>query len=289
MIPLKPTADPTLATFETPTLRGTLCAEGEFHGYRELEFVETGAKPANPRLYLGHVYRTLSDGECHAVCRQLPHTGAIEGDRAVVRWEPSETMPGGVAAVYQVSGENTLDFTITVTASAPMKRYELYLSNYFSAAWRPYVYLQSPAFLRSPEPVLWGCEVNEFIRGMYLAFPRDKEATLTLFDGRWHGAHPVPFAVGKCHHTPIGIFASALDRLAVIATARREECTCLYTTYDAPDARDNILHHNAFYFGMFNEDLSPGDVRTAHVRYHFVSWDTVDDLPLRLQAAFEED
>lgn len=288
MFVLQATPDPLGATFATPSLTGSIQAAGELHGFRDLAFVRSGAKPANPALYLGHVYRLLADGRYLMTAREQPHEGRIEPDRAVARWAPLEVHPAAIEAVWQVSGERTLDFTITVACEAPLARYELYLSHYFAAAWRPYIYLRPADFLGSTEPILWPCEVNEFIRGVYLAFPRDREAILTLFDGRWHGDHPVPFAVGRCHHAPLAIYASPLDRLAVVVTARRTECFCVYTTYDSPDARDNILHHNSLYFGMFGEDLGPGDERTAHLRYHFVEWNTVDDLPLRLWAAWED-
>ncbi len=277
-----------LARFETPGLRGTVQAQGEHCGFRELELLPSGARPANPRLYLGHVYRWLADGRYRGLAREEPHRGEVLADRVVTRWDPLPDHPARVEAVYQVSGDATLDFTVTVAATAPLARYELYLSHYFAPAWRPYVYLQPAGFLRAGEPVLWAPEVSEFFRGYYLAFPRDREALFTLFDGRWHGDHPVPFAVGRPFAAPVAVYASALERLAVVVTARRSECFCLYTTYDTPDARDNILHHNSLYFGMFNADLAPGDTRTAHLRYHFVTWDTVSDLPLQLQAAWDE-
>ncbi|MBI2302849.1 MAG: hypothetical protein HYU66_28415 [Armatimonadetes bacterium] len=287
MFPLTPTDDPNVVSFATAELRGAIESQGECHGFRALEFLPSGSRPANPALYLGHVYRLLSHGRYHMTAREEPHTGRIEPARVVATWEPLAVHPAHIEAVYQVSGEHTLDFTVTVRPTEPLPAYELYLSHYFAPAWRPYVYLQPAPYLRSGEPVLWPCEVNEFIRGVYLAYPRDREAMLTLFDGRWHGDHPVPFAVGRHYHAPVAVYASALEGLAVVATARRSECFCVYGTYDSPDGRDNILHHNSLYFGMFGDDLRPGDERVAHLRYHFVRWDAASDLPLRLWEEWE--
>lgn len=287
MIPLTRSDDAHEARFETDALRGAIGSEGQTSGFRDLEFKPSGVRPNNPRLYLGHVYRLLADGRYLMTARDVEHSGRIESERVVTEWQPSEVHPGSITAVYEVSGENTLDFTITVQATAPMQRYELYLSHYYAPAFRPYLYLQAAPYLKSDEPVLWPAEVSEFFRGYYLAYPKDKTALPTLFDGRWHGDHPVPFAVGRNYAAPVAVYASVLDRLAVVMTARSDECFCLYSTYNSPDARDNILHHNSFYFGMFNEDLEPGDTRTAHVRYHFVNWDTVSDLPLQLQREWD--
>lgn len=289
MYPLQPTDTDHVVAFETEALSGVICSQGETHGFRELVMKPSGARPNNPRLYLGHVYRLLADGRYLMTARDHPHQGTIAEDRVTVRWEPLEVHPASIEAVYQVSGENTLDMTVTVELTQAMERYELYLSNYFSPAFRPYVYLQPAPYLKSTEPALYAPRVNDFIQGYYLAYPRDKEALRTLFDGRWHGDHPVQFCVGKYYHAPIGIYASVLERQAVVVTARRDECFSLYGTYDSPDARDNILHHNSLYFAMFNEDLQPGDRRTAHLRYHFVTWNTVDDLPLKLHEAFEQE
>ncbi|NUQ01942.1 MAG: hypothetical protein HUU35_19015 [Armatimonadetes bacterium] len=284
MYRLSSSNQPNECTFETEQIRGKIGSEGQQHGFRDLEFKANGSKPLNPSLYLGHIYRLLADGRFMIQARDHPHAGRIEEDRVVIRWEPLPEHPASIEAVYQVSGENTLDFTITCRLEQAMERYELYLSHYFAPAFRPYLYLKAAPYQRSEEPVLWPAEVSEFFRGYYLAYPRDREALMTLFDGRWHGDHPVPFAVAREFAAPVGVYASAYEKLAVVMTARADECFCLYSTYNSPDGRDNILHHNSFYFGMFNEDLPAGAERTAHIRYHLVPWDTVSPLPLELAA-----
>ncbi len=289
MTPLRPTDRPDTATFATTALRGAVCCQGDTHGFRDLELLANGARPANPSLYLGHVYRLLADGAYLMTARERPHRGHLADDHALVHWDALPEHPGTIEAEYRVSGEHTLDLTVTVAVTRPLRRYELYLSHYFAPAWRPYVWLRPASFLPHAEPVCWAPEVNEFVRGYYLAYPRDREALFTLFDGRWHGDHPVPFAVGREFAAPVAAYASPLEHSAVVVTARAAECFCIYSSYDSPDGRDNILHHNSLYFGMFNEDLEPGDRRTAHLRYHFVKWDGVSPLPLELQASYEAD
>lgn len=287
MAQLTPSELPHHYAFALPGLRGSICAEGQTHGLRELRFLPHGPEVSNPALYLGHLYRCLGDGRFLTQARDTPHAGRVEGDRVITTWPPNEANPATVELAYEISGDTTIDLTVSCTMTAPMARYELYLSHYFAGAFRPYVYLKSPQAPRVNEPVLYAPQVNGFIEGYYLAYPRDPEALVTLFDGRWHGDHPVPFCVGREFWRPIGIYAAGLERKAVIMTARQRECFCLYSTYDSPDGRDNILHHNSFYFGLFNEDLAPGDHRTARLRYHFVDWDGHSDLPLQLQEAFE--
>jgi hypothetical protein len=285
---LTPSTIPHQFDFALPGLRGTICAEGQTHGFRELRFLPDGPDINNPKLYLGHLYRCLANGRFLVQTRDHPHASRLDGDKVITEWPVNESNPARIQLTYEVSSDNTLDLTATCTATAPVKRYELYFSHYFGGAFRPYLYLKSPDYLRRNEPVLYAPQVNGFVDGYYLAYPRDNEALFTLFDGRWHGDHPVPFCVGREFWRPIGIYAAALERKAVVITARQSECFCLYSTYDTPDARDNILHHNSLYFGMFNADLEPGESRTGHLRYHFVDWDTHSDLPLSLQQAWED-
>ena len=288
MSKLTPSATAHQYDFALPTVKGAICGEGQTHGFRELRFLPDGPDVNNPKLYLGHLYRCLADGRFLVQTRDHPHTGRLDGERVITEWPANEANPARIELVYEVSGENSLDLTATCTAEAAMQRYELYFSHYFAGALRPYVYLKSPPYLRQDEPVLYAPQVNGFIDGYYLAYPRDNAALFTLFDGRWHGDHPVPFCVGREFWRPIGIYYAALERKAVVVTARQSECFALYSTYDTPDGRDNILHHNSLYFGMFNEDLAAGATRTAHLRYHFVDWDGHSDLPLELQQAWED-
>jgi len=286
---LTPSDQPHHHDFALPTILGSFCAEGQTHGIRNLRFLPHGPDINNPALYLGHLYRCLADGRFLVQARDHPHSGRVEDDRVITTWPANEANPARIELVYEISGDNTIDLTATCAVEQAMQRYELYFSHYFAGAFRPYLYLKSPGYPRINEPVLFAPQVNGFVEGYYLAYPRDNAALFTLFDGRWHGDHPVPFCVGREFWRPIGIYAAGLERKAVVVTGRQSECFCLYSTYDTPDGRDNILHHNSLYFGMFNEDLAAGETRTAHLRYHFVDWDTHSDLPLELQQAFEDE
>ncbi len=236
----------------------------------------------HPRLFLLNCYRLLAQGRLLAIARQQPVRGAWQDGQVVLRWQPTDVHPVAMTVAYRVTLPDTIDVTVDVEAQAPLAGYEVFFSSYFAFDFDPY--LLFPRWAGRPEdPALVRLEAHPYIYGNYVVAPRDDEAARQRLDGRWRQPDGRPVArwsVLQYYARPVGVMAR--EGLYVVQMAEPEQCLSVNASYvDRQNPNDPIAKHSALYFGLFGQDVAPGQRLRTRLRQVVVRE------PLRLERVLE--
>lgn len=256
--------------FNTGVLRGQIRLTGKMQGVTQIVHIPSGREVAQGGKNLPGFfspYRIYTTGTRHGgsvrdwatVAKVLPD-GALE-----VSFAAGEGDLEQLTAVYRWVRPDTLDVETRVTPRQAMPQFELFTSNYFPEGFQVSVYLKPG--LKSPGearfvPVEWG----PLIDGTYAMFPRDREACLTIFDGRWDEAHsPVQWTVPRHLAAPLAMRRDAKSGIAAVLMSPPEDCFAVGVSYDKTPV-DNIANHRSIYQSLFGRDLAAGETARAHQR-----------------------
>ncbi len=293
---LTPTDRPGVWSFETGAMKGELSASPETHAHGVTSLVQkrTGRQVVREKLFCLHLYRALTRNHWLSQCRDVRHTGGVEGEELVIRWPKDALGPGLEGeARYRVSSPDSIDLTVTLRNAGRWHRdLELYTSNYFDPGMRPGLYTVTP--FRGPvsdanPPAVTLPEDNPATRYCYHAWPRDILGAQRFTDGRWeYGTHsPVPWAVGRWYAYPFGFYATEDRRTLAVVMARAEDCYGMCTSYHSDDPKDGVAHHNSLYHNLIGCDAGPGWERTVRQRLTLGEW--TEDAPARAYERFEQE
>lgn len=293
MASLKPTDRPGVWSFETDAMKGELSASPEthLHGVTSLIQKSTGRQVVREKLFCLHLYRVLTRNHWLSQCRDVPHTGQVEGDELVIRWPRGALGPGLEGeARYRVSSANSIDLTVTLRNTGSWHRdLELYTSNYFDPSMSPGLYTVTP--FRGPvstsnPAILTQPRDNPATRYCYNVWPRDIFGAQKFTDGRWeYGVHaPVPWAIGRWYAYPFGFYATDDRKTLAVVTAQPEDCFALCTSYQSDDPKDGVAHHNSLYHSLLGCDAGPDWQRTVRERLILGEW--LDDAPVKAYEVF---
>lgn len=231
-------------TFDTGVLRGTLRGGGQSKGLLPVADSATGDPLARSYGWFSP-YRLLDASHRYgdaawswaSTARLLPN-GAVE-----VRWTADDAHPFDLAAVYQWSAANVLDFRIRVTARRTLRRLEVFLASYFEGFPATTVHAGTPpAFVPAPQSA-----------GHWQMFPRDDAAVRTINDGRWkHAPSPVDWTIRPPFAAPLAIRRDVARGRAAVLMTRPEECFAVALPYDEES-------HRSVYFSLFGRNLAPDE------------------------------
>ncbi len=293
---LKPGGRPGVWAFETEAMRGELSVapEAHVHGITSLIQKRTGRQVVQDGLFCLHLYRVLARNHWLSQCRDVPHTGALEGDEVVIRWPKDALGPGlDAEAGYRVSSEHSIDLRVTLSSAGRWHRdLELYTSNYFAHDMAPGLYtvtpFSGPVSAANPGVATRPAD-NPATRFCYQVWPRDVFGAQRFTDGRWeYGTHsPVPWAIGRWFAYPFGFYATEDRRTLAVVMARAADCFALCSSYRSDDPGDAVAHHNSLYHNLIGEDAGPGWQRTVCQRLVLTDW-ADEDAPLKAFRAFAQ-
>lgn len=255
--------------FDTGTLSGRLRLNGRSQGISELIYIPTGQEVTygGRKLPLMSHYRLFTKGARygHAArdwpteCKLLPD-GAVEA-----LFKPNEDYPFTMRAVFRLGTPDAIDVETIVTAKEDLPRFEVFLSNYLGEGYDASVYVIHS--LRSPgKPFFIRTDHNPLVAGNYLLFPRDREAVLDVFDGRWQQPpNPVEWCITRYLAAPIGVRRHKETGLTALVMAPREDCFAVSTPYNQ-DPPDGVANHRSLYLSLFGPDVAKGDTVRARSR-----------------------
>jgi hypothetical protein len=255
-----------------------LGATKERHGVVSLTTGENQPNVVREPYFLMNIYRVLADKKLQTIARDEPFETERREDGLTLHWQPTETLPLEMRAVYTIenSGNLTLDFWIR--AARDLEDLEISVSSYFDFAYEPFGVLDivSQDELRQSQPVLWKAEDQPFVRGYYIHLPRDDKGSLLRMDGRWNGDNGktiAPAVYGPQFAWPVAVMAAPnLENeigergITIVQSTTREVCAAISLTYSSDNEKDNIRNHNATYFSLFGENLKSGEERAATIR-----------------------
>jgi hypothetical protein len=279
MATLSPAAEPNLGfrpaaeagyfQFDTGTVRGKIRLNGAMQGVTEVIHIPTGvdvAKGGNlPGLF--SYYRVLTTGTRHGhnardwatVAKVLPD-GALE-----VSFASGEDHPLELTAIHRWVRPDTLDVETIVEPQQDMPQFEMFMSNYFPEDFEVLVYLKPGLDGKGPGvfvPVNWW----PLIDGTYVMFPRDREACMKIYDGRWAAPeNPVQWSVTRHLAAPMAMRRSAARGVAALMMSPPEDCFAVGMSYDKTPP-DRVSGHYALYQSLFGRDLAAGETACARMR-----------------------
>lgn len=277
--------------FDFPELRLTLGADAKRHGIVSMRI---GGEEAERELIMEpffalNVYRLMGAGGLIGYARSEPFRASAAADGLHLDWQPTERHPCKMDGLYRIVDQRTVDFTLSVEALQPLERYEVSVSSYFHFMLEPYAMLAAwPGQTEDAEMRLVKMEDHPYIKGHYVCLPRDWKYARTRTDGRWFDrtrdkliAHHV---IGPAYGRPVAVMAG--PGVWILQMTEPAACSAIDITYASDDDTDNIKQHNAMYFNLFGEDLSPGDRRQATVRQVLCEGEADPALILKLYRDF---
>ena len=121
-------------------------------------------------------------------------------------------------------------------------------------------------FAKNAPPVFVPIDHNPLIDGNYLMFPRDREAALKIFDGRWEiPPSPVDWCITRFMAAPLARRRHAESDLTVLLMAPPEDCFAVATPYNQ-DPPDGVANHRSLYLSLFGQDVEAGQTVRARSR-----------------------
>ena len=252
-------------TFDTGALKGTLRADGKSQGIIPLADAKSGANLAHSVGILSY-YRLFSTGKRYADGRNRPTTNELLPDGAVkLHWPADEGNPFEMDGVFRLASPTTIDLETAVKPTVDLPRFEVFLSSYFGASFRSFVYVK-PARYGGGKPGFLAADVNPLVIGTYLAFPRDLAAGQIVLDGRWElGHNPVQWSITRYLAAPLAMRRDEKADLTCLIMSRPDDCFAIETPYNMTPP-DGVAGHASLYFSLFGRDLKAGETATARVR-----------------------
>ena len=94
----------------------------------------------------------------------------------------------------------------------------------------------------------------------WLAFPRDRRASVVIGDGRWDlEPHPLDWTLMPTFARPLAIRRDPSSGLVVIVMTQQDDCFGVFTPYGEEP-------HISNYMSIFGHDIQPGETATARSR-----------------------
>jgi hypothetical protein len=255
-----------------------LGATKERHGVVSLTTGENQPNVVREPYFLMNIYRVLADKKLLTIARDEPFETELCEDGLTLHWQPNETLPLEMRAIYTIENDGSLTLDFWIRAARDLEDLEISVSSYFDFAYEPWGVLDivSQDEARKSQPVLWKAEDQPFVRGHYIHLPRDDKGTLLRLDGRWNddnGKTIAPAVYGPQFAWPVAVMAAPdLENengergVTIVQSATRDACAAISLTYSSDNERDNIRNHNATYFSLFGESLKSGEERAATIR-----------------------
>jgi hypothetical protein len=184
IVKLKPSDEANSFDFETEQMKGTIRADGAYHGLSSLVDRRTGKQLIHPKLSALNLYRLAAVNQVLGIPRSMERTVQASGNSVEIRWATADTgkdeaaarrQVATVTARYEVLEPNIIEVTVTARATRACAGFEVFMPNYFDKSLVPHIYLQPRGFGRGAvtQPDLVVPTVNDAFRGTLLAFPRD--------------------------------------------------------------------------------------------------------------------
>ncbi len=253
--------------FNTGFVKGTIYANDKNQSLNSLIDIDSGMELAHGGDYPGlySPYRVFSDGKRYGdAMRDWPLQATILTDGALqIRWPSQEETPFEIVTISRWRSPHVMDYEIAVTPMADVHDFELFLSSYFHENLKSLVYVR-PTVHNGGQPQFIAADANPLLEGTYLAFPRDRKAARTIFDGRWDMGHnPVDFSIPRFYALPIAMRKDTDHGITVVQMSCPEDCFAIETPYNKEPA-DGIASHGSIYFSFFGRDIRAGE--TTRVR-----------------------
>lgn len=173
-------------------------------------------------------------------------------------------------AVFRIAGPEAIDAETIVTARRDLPSFEVCLSNYFAPGFDASVYAVQ-TFRAPRRPFFARADHNPLVDGNYLAFPRDRQAVLTIFDGRWEQPpHPVEWCINRYLAAPLAIRRDKESGLTALVMSPPGDCFAVATPYNQTPP-DDVANHRSLYLSLFGFDVAAGQTVRARSRLQVIA------------------
>jgi hypothetical protein len=289
--------------FETEEIGGCLVSQGHFQGVHSLKHKKEGRERvgistkklsseqvarygdlAGKQLFLLDLYHYLATNLRQGVMgRNMKTVYQLKEKGVEIEFKPQGNCAIQTKALYSIKEPNAIDLEISVRAERDYQDFELWLSSYTPSRKNgAYYYLCDPPCRKEAMRGRWiRPQINDFIYGFYLCYPRDNQAARLTYDGRWGETYQT-FLTGCYYAEPIIVVLNEDTGFAYIEMAERKMCPKICGSYIAEVNPKKINDYTPFYTVLFGQDLKEGQTLTARVRGQLVKMGDDWEVPLRL-------
>ena len=294
--------------FQTESMEGCLVPLGHWQGIHSLVHREEGRERVGTftkrlsaeaiaaygdltgtRLFLLDLYHYMArEVKQGPKGRDMPTSHRLVENGVEIQLQPVPTCNVHTRAVYTINEPDKIDLEIQVTAEEDYRDFELWLSSYTPEKTNGayyHLYDGPPAGNSS----FFRPEENDFVKGFYLAYPRDNHAAALTYDGRWGNPDYQTFLTGRYYAQPIVVVLNEDTGFAYIEMSQKQACCKVCGSYSATGTDPETLNdYTPFYQVLFGCDISKGQTLTARVRACLVKMDDDFEIPLELYREFSE-
>ncbi len=178
-----------------------------------------------------------------------------------------------LTAVFRIAaGPEAIDAETIVTARRPAKLRGLPIELLRTGLRR--LGLRRPDGFSRPAGHFSRVDHNPLVDGNYLAFPRDRQAVLTIFDGRWEQPpHPVEWCINR-YLALSGDPPRQRVRIDGVGDVAPGDCFAVATPYNQT-LPDDVANHRSLYLSLFGFDVAAGQTVRARSRLQVIAdWPT---------------
>lgn len=240
--------------FDTGMLRGKLRAGGKSAGLSSVVHVPSGLRLDASMGLFSH-YRLFSSNRRYGPAAwDFPSQARLAEDGSIeVRWPAAADRPFELGAVYRWAAPNVLDLETSVHAQTNLSKFESFLASYFSSSF-------TNAAVCAGESGERRFMTADRAAGVWLAFPRDDNATAIIQDGRWkYEPNPVDWVLMPRLGCNLGFRRSPASGLTAVILSPREDCFAILTPYQTEP-------HYSMYLCLFGRDVAAGQTARARAR-----------------------
>ena len=227
---------------------------------------DTGVLKGRLKLDVFSPYRVFETNKRYGnAARDWPTVTRLLADGAVeARWAPAAGHPVEMTAVYRWTAADTLDLATTVKPQRAMPHFELFVSSYFTSAFRASVYLRPKG---KPEGQARFAPVDRKAgsRGGYVMFPRDPAAVAMIRDGRWKiPPSAVDWALERWLAAPLAMRRDKAGGLTAVMMSPPKDCFAVSSPWNP--ASPKAGGYRSLYLSLFGRDLAAGETAQARCR-----------------------
>ncbi|MFH1264121.1 MAG: hypothetical protein ABIK89_00225, partial [Planctomycetota bacterium] len=247
--------------FETAETRGSIRAEGPYHGVARLVHKQTGLQVIDSRYSALNLFRLFSTNLGMGTPRAMERQTKTADQSVEIHWPATEEHQGEITALYEVREPNVVDLTVTVRSLGTYSNYEILLPNYFDKTLVPHVYLKPSRRGSKGESAvdLVVPTVSDVFRGGVLQFPRDAHAARMCLDGRWsrseYAMSVAPFYPVRHYGRCLALVTDPGKKVGAVVMADPRRCAAISARYYAENDEDRLTSYTAIDFSLFGEDF----------------------------------
>jgi hypothetical protein len=244
-------------TFDTGVLTGLLRPQGKSLGMVAVVHKPTGLPVSRGDYGICSLYRVFTNNyRFGRGAWDWPSVASVVDGGVRVQWTAETNRPFVLEVFYRWTDPQSLRVEVSVRATQDLPGFEVFLASYFNEAFS-----KAAVLVPAPSGVGNVYAPAEEKEGLWQMFPRDKQVTALIQDGRWKlPPNPVEWVVRTPFADPKAVRWVDSNGLAAMFTAKAEDCFAISMPFQTE-------RHYSIYLSLFGRDIKSGARESAAVKF----------------------